>query len=112
MNWCLVSTTDTNTLFKPNSVPNFRLTPDARDDLIEIRRYTLEQWGADQSRKYLSDLRQTIQLLTKTPSIGKSRPDVGTNVMSFPHVSHVIYYVIHKKQLVVFGVLHKRVFIY
>lgn len=89
-------------------MPNFRLTPDAKADLIEIRRYTLEQWSADQSRKYLSDLRQTIRLLTETPSIGKARPDVGANVLSFPHVSHIIYYFIHKKQLVVFGVLHKR----
>jgi len=89
-------------------VPNYRLTPDAKADLIEIRRYTLEQWGADQSRKYLSDQRQTIRLLTETPSIGKSRPDAGANVLSFPHVSHVIYYVIHKNQLVVFGVLHKQ----
>ncbi len=28
--------------------------------------------------------------------------------MSFPHASHVIYYVVHEQQLVVFGVLHKR----
>lgn len=87
---------------------HYRLTPDAKSDLIEIRRFTIKQWDVAQSRKYLSELRQTIRLLAETPSLGRSRPDVGTDVLSFPQASHVIYYVSHGQQLVVFGVLHKR----
>lgn len=87
---------------------NYRLTPDAQSDLIEIRRYTLQQWGEAQSIKYLSELRQTMSMLADSPSLGKARPEVGNNVLSFPHASHVIYYVLHEKQVVVFGVLHKR----
>ena len=87
---------------------HYRLTPDAKSDLIAIRRYTPEQWGKAQSQKYLSELKQTIRLLSKTPSLGKSRLDVGKNVLSFPYVSHVIYFIIHEQQLIVFGVLHKR----
>ena len=90
-------------------MPNYRLTPDAQSDLIEIRQFTVEQWGAAQSQKYLFELQKTIRLLSETPSLGKSRPDVGPDVLSFPHASHVIYYVVHNKQLIVFGVLHKRV---
>jgi len=86
---------------------SFRLTPEAKSDLIEIRHYTLKQWGAAQSQKYLSELRQTIRLLAETPLLGKSRPDVGSDVLSFPQASHIIYYVVHERQLVVFGVLHK-----
>jgi toxin ParE1/3/4 len=86
----------------------YRLTPDAQSDLVEIRRFTVKQWGTTQSKKYLSKLRNTIRLLAETPSLGKSRPEVGSNVLSFLHVSHVIYYVVHEQQLVVFGVLHKR----
>ncbi|MCK5662597.1 MAG: type II toxin-antitoxin system RelE/ParE family toxin [Thiotrichaceae bacterium] len=87
---------------------HFRLTPDAQSDLIEIRRYTQQQWDNTQSKKYLSELRQTLHLLAETPSIGKSRPDIGIDILSFPHVSHIIYYVIHEQELVVFSVLHKR----
>lgn len=86
----------------------YQLTQDAQADLIEIRRYTVEKWGKDQSKKYLHELRQTIRLLANTPSLGKARPDVGEDVLSFPHVSHVIYYVLYQGQLIVFGVLHKR----
>lgn len=89
-------------------IPAFRLTSDAQADLIEIRRYTLQQWGAEQSRKYLREILNTIGLLAETPALGKSRPDVGATVHSFPQGSHIIYYVVHEQQLVVFGVLHKR----
>lgn len=86
---------------------NYRLTPDAQPDLILIRRYTLEQWGEAQSKKYLSELRQTIRMLAETPALGKSRPEVGRSALSFPHVSHSIYYVQHEQQIVIFGVLQK-----
>ncbi|MEL0583899.1 MAG: type II toxin-antitoxin system RelE/ParE family toxin [Candidatus Thiodiazotropha sp. (ex. Lucinoma kazani)] len=56
----------------------------------------------------MSELRKTIRLLAETPTLGKSRPEVGSDVLSFPHVSHVIYYVMQEQQIVVFGVLHKR----
>ncbi len=89
-------------------MPAFYLTPDAKSDLITIRQYTLKQWGTTQSEKYLSELRKTIQLLAEAPSLGISRPDVGSNVQSFPHASHVIYYMSYEGKLIVFGVLHKR----
>lgn len=87
---------------------NYRLTPAAQSDLIEIRNYSLQHWGLAQSRKYLSELRKTINLLAESPSLGKARPEVGADVLSFPHVSHVIYYIVHKNQVAIFGVLHKR----
>lgn len=52
-------------------MPNYRLTPDAQADLIEIRRFTVEQWGAAQSQKFLSELRQTMRVLAKIPPPGQ-----------------------------------------
>ena len=89
-------------------MPAYRLTPDARSDLIKIRQFTIEQWGGAQSRKYLAELRVTTQLLAETPALGKGWPDVGPDVFSFPQGSHVIYYLVHGQQTIVFGVLHKR----
>ena len=86
---------------------NYRFTPDAQSDLVEIRRFTLAQWGSEQSKKYLSELRQVIRLLSETPKMGRLRPKLGLDVFSFPHSSHVIYYQYNFKQLVVFAVLHK-----
>ena len=86
----------------------FHLTPDAQSDLLDIRRFTISQWSATRAQRYLAELRRSIQRLAQTPSLGKARPDMGPNVSSFPHASHVIYYIVHEQQLVVFAVLHKR----
>jgi toxin ParE1/3/4 len=87
---------------------SFSLTPDAKQDLLNIRTFTVKKWGSTQAKSYLSDLRETIGLLAQTPTLGKKREDVAKGVYSFPHSSHVIYYKLHKKHLVVFAVLHKR----
>ncbi|WP_067515210.1 type II toxin-antitoxin system RelE/ParE family toxin [Endozoicomonas ascidiicola] len=89
-------------------MPAYCLTPDAQSDLLNIQRFTVEQWGASQSLKYLTELRASMQLIAETPALGKGRPDVGLDVLSFPQGSHVIYYVVHEQQIIVFGVLHKR----
>ncbi len=89
------------------SASGYRLTSDAQSDLIDIRRFTLAQWGLTQSRKYISELRRTLLALSETPSIGKKRLQVGEDIFSFPYVSHVIYYTLDSQQLVVFAVLHK-----
>ena len=86
----------------------YRLTSEAQSDLIDIRRYTLTHWGVQQSQKYLSEMRQTMQLLAETPTLGRPRPDIVSGAFSFPCVSHVIYYLQHREQIIVFGVLHKR----
>jgi len=86
----------------------YHLTPDAQSDLAGIRRFTLQQWNASQSKKYLSELRETLRLLASSPTLGKPRAEIGPDVLSFPHASHVIYYVVHEQKMVVFGVLHKR----
>jgi len=85
-----------------------RLTADAKTDLIEIRHYTIRQWSLEQSKKYLTELRQTFHLLTQKPGIGKPRPDIGPTILSFPHARHVIYFTVYEQQLVIFAVLHKN----
>lgn len=37
----------------------YRLSADAKADLIEIRRYSVKNWGEDRSQAYLSDLKET-----------------------------------------------------
>src|SRR5690606_19973294 len=86
----------------------FRLTRDAQQDLTAIRSYTVDTWGQEQSRKYLQGVRDTIELLVEFPGQGLARQDVGDDVFSFPYGSHMLYYRLEKKQLVVFAVLHQR----
>lgn len=68
----------------------FRLTRDAQKDLTAIRRYTVETWGQEQSRKYLQGIRDKIELLAEFPGQGVGRQDVGEGVFSFPCGSHML----------------------
>jgi toxin ParE1/3/4 len=87
--------------------PLYKITSDAQTDLKEIRKYTIQQWGTTQSKKYLSELRNKLIFLSQNPMIGKQHQDLGNDTYSFPYVSHTIYYTLNNKQLVVFGVLHQ-----
>lgn len=86
----------------------FVLTFNAKQDLIKIRQFTLQTWGQEQSKKYLSGLKAQLTLLAEQPRMGKPRSDIATNAYSFPYVSHMIYYVVNDEQLIVFAVLHKN----
>jgi len=87
---------------------SYKFTQDARADLLNIRKYTLKTWGREQSVKYLQELNKTLLLLSDSPSIGIQRTDISLITFSFPYASHIIYYTLDKKTLVIFAVLHKN----
>ena len=84
----------------------YRLTRDARRDLSAIREFTKSRWGNEQSKKYILELRKILTLLSDNLLMGTCRRDIDEGVYSFPHASHVIYYMIEKKHLIVIGILH------
>lgn len=86
----------------------FRLTRDAQQDLTEIHRYTTQAWGQVQSRKYLQDMHSTLELMAEFPGQGEGREDAGEGVLCFPYGSHMLYYRVENKVVVVFAVLHQR----
>jgi len=88
----------------------YRFTHEAQQDLIKIRRFTLQTWGAEQSGIYLANLKNTVQLLSEMPSMGKNCQDeLGDGVYRFPCVSHTIYYfIIPDHTLVVIAILHQN----
>lgn len=86
----------------------YSLTSDAKAGLLEIRRFTLQEWGVSQTEKCFSGLRKTLRLLVEFPAQGRHRPEVSEGVLSIPYASHIIYYMAHQQQLVDFAALHKR----
>ena len=86
----------------------YRLTYAAQQDLVLIKRYTDQNWGPEQTRKYLTNIRATLELLAAHPKQGVARPEVGTDVFSFPCGNHVLYYRLEQTGMVVFAVLHQR----
>lgn len=84
------------------------LRPEAARDIENIADYTIEQWGHDQARKYVGELRQVIETLA---SDGLRHPlsnlgFVGLRRRRNRH--HQIYYLIDGTTVDVVRILHER----
>jgi len=79
-----------------NRPTNFRLSALAKKDLNAIFKYTIQNWGELQAREYAKKISDGFDLLSKKPTIGKSRNDLYPNALCFPIGSHIIFYAINK----------------
>lgn len=85
----------------------FKVSAKARNDLLQIGRYTESRWGRDQRNYYLKQLDEAFKVIAGNPGIGRDRSHVLAGYRSFQQSSHVIYY----KEAVpiqIIRVLHKR----
>lgn len=87
-----------------------RRTFQARSDLLDIARYTLDTWGQEQVRAYMAELDGTIQLLTENPqSKGHDRSSVKPGLRSISHKGHYfIFYRVDEETVELVRILHQR----
>ena len=89
-------------------MPEYRLTPAAKSDLIDIWNYTVETWGEKQAERYLLDIETKLELLAANPQLGRQRPEINPGYYSFPVGKHIIFYVKSDNYIDIIGVLHGR----
>lgn len=87
--------------------PPVRLTPRAVEDLREIGRYTVKVWGKAKRDLYLRALDSRFAWLAENPLRGRPRADIAQGYHSFPHASHVIFYLIRDGGVDIIGVVHQ-----
>lgn len=85
----------------------FRITPRAFEDLRNIGRYTLKEWGKGQRDTYLKNLNKRFAWLAEQPLRGRHRPEITPGYYSFPEGSHVIFYLIGDNVIDIIGVPHQ-----
>lgn len=87
----------------------YRLTSAAQQDLMNIRRFTMEKWGAEQSKTYIHELKNTMELLAEMPSMGRNCDDsLGEGIYRFPLASHTLYYIESSVYgIIIIAVLHQ-----
>ncbi len=88
-------------------MPEYRFTPEARDDLQSIIDYTINHWSKEQAHKYIDGLEELAARLARKPHIGINRDALMKGLISFPYVSHVLYYVAQPHGITIIRVLHK-----
>jgi len=86
----------------------FKLTPDAKASLMQIARYTEQQWGKKQRNGYLKVIDDCFHTLSETPNLGRIRPEIHHALRSHPAGKHIVFYIIHQDYISIVQVLHER----
>ena len=83
-----------------------RLAPAARDDIRDIRTYSISAFGMSRARDYIEGLRATLHRLGNMPRTGSIEHDLGANIRGTTYRSHRIYYPIAEDGVVIVRILH------
>lgn len=89
-------------------VATYRLSKAAANDLEEIRSHTRRQWGREQTRLYLMQLRERFRWLAESPRRGRLRRDLGADLRSYPEGQHIVFYRTADATIEVVRILHHR----
>ncbi len=68
------------------------LSPEAKTDILNIRKYTTQKWGKEQTQKYTLQLRERMQWLADKPQIGVARDNIKAGYRSWKEGEHLIFY--------------------
>ena len=83
------------------------LRREAERDLIQIDRFSIEQFGEAVAAEYMRDLDRAFTQLEEHPAIGAPVPNRRREIRSFPCRSHRIYYQFDGRRVIVVRVLQQ-----
>ena len=85
-----------------------KLSPKARQDFIDILRYTGETWGEAQLLIYRDKIDDALQAISRNPQLGHPRADLPKTHLAYLIGSHVIVYRTDPDSIGVVRILHQR----
>lgn len=89
-------------------LPEYHLSPKAREDLEEIWAHSHSQWGTDRAENYIDSLTTALEQLAEAPMLGEDCSSIRFGYRRFPVQRHVIYYRKFEFGIEVIRVLHVR----
>jgi toxin ParE1/3/4 len=89
-------------------LPQLTLSPKARQDFIDILRYTGEKWGEKQLLIYRDKIDHALQAIGDKPQLGHHRDDLPPTHHVYAVESHVIVYRVREDGVAVARILHQR----
>jgi toxin ParE1/3/4 len=78
----------------------------ARDDLVAIRLYSIEQFGPEVADKYFLGFDFAFDLLASFPAAGSATSQYGKVYRCLVHRSHRIFYRVDKDVVRIVRILH------
>lgn len=86
-----------------------KLAPKARQDFIDILRYTGETWGPKQLQAYRDKIDEALQVISRNPELGRRGDEELFETYRLYLVGvHVIVYRIEAARIGVIRILHQR----
>ena len=89
-------------------MPSYRLSPEAKKDLLAIRAHIQNKWGIQQAQKYIDALENKCGKLARSPHIGRERPEIKPGYRSITEGKHVIFYCMDDSGIDILRILHGR----
>ena len=71
---------------------DYKLSVKAKNDLEEIWIYTFKNWSIEQADRYIHQLIDEINYVSKNPNIGKDFGSIRKGYRRVKVVSHLIFY--------------------
>lgn len=84
-----------------------KLKPLVEQDLVNIWRYTYENWGERQAEQYLDELDSAILNLAEQPYICRDRLEFSPPVRILHIAHHIVIYQVNDNELLIIRVLHE-----
>lgn len=85
-----------------------KLSPRARQDFVDILRYTGETWGESQLLAYRDKINDALTAIAQNPKLGHDRFDLPSTHLAYLVGSHIIVYRIIGDSIGIVRVLHQR----
>jgi toxin ParE1/3/4 len=87
----------------------YQLSEQARADVKEIIRYTIEHFGEQQAEEYADGLFYSFDLLTDNPRMGRSvQSDLSGGLRRYTYRSHYVIYEIREDAIWIAAIFNTR----
>lgn len=83
------------------------LSPEAQNNLIQIKDYSIKKFGSLRTNIYLQNIRAQLEKLADNPARGLIRKDLNVGYHSYFVGSHTIYYRIKPECVEIIDILHQ-----
>ncbi len=87
---------------------SYDLTPEAEEDLKNIIRYTIEQWGLEQAQRYVYLLESGFQKIADETAISRTFSQKYPDVYVTKCEHHFIFYLRRSSRPLIIAILHER----
>lgn len=87
---------------------SYILSSKADNDLDDITDYTLEVWGENQTRDYVTKLLLCLQSLADKPELGRSAAEYALSLKRYNYKAHTVFYEPTEKGIFIVRILGQR----